>query len=154
MRERRCERGPGARNTLSCLTPDTNLTLVKLQITVPVSASLCAAALLIFACSHKALWPVPARELQGVPAGVVRLARMVLSWQAAVGFPTDSLCEHLPRSSPVLPAMWFALGITKFKKKPKTQTNLGLRPVGFRVGGKYGMSRRGESIRGQSCSCA
>lgn len=124
-----------------------------LQIIVPVSASLCAAALLICACSHEALWPVPVRELQGVPAGGVCLVRVVMSWQAAVGFPTGSLCEHLPRSSPVLPAMWFALQIAKFKKTQKT-TNLGLRPVGFRVGGKYGMSRRGESIRGQSCSCA
>lgn len=62
---------------------------------------------------------MPARELQGVPAGGVHLARVVMSWQAAVGFPTDSLCEHLPRSSPVLPAMWFALQIAKFFKKNK-----------------------------------
>lgn len=59
-----------------------------------------------------------ARELQGVPAGGVHLARVAMSWPADVGFPTNSLCEHLPRSSPVLPAMWFALQIAKFKKNP------------------------------------
>lgn len=56
--------------------------------------------------------------MQGVTAGGVRLARMVISWQAAVHFSTDFLCVSicLLGSSRVLSAMWFALQIAKFKK--------------------------------------
>lgn len=62
-RERRCEHGPAARNTLSCLTPDTTLTLVKLQIALLASDLLCTTESLRFACLHKALWPVPGEEM-------------------------------------------------------------------------------------------
>jgi len=55
-------------------------------------------------------------DVQGVIAGGVRLARMVMDWQAAVRFSTDFLCVSgcLLGSSPALSATWFALQTAKF----------------------------------------
>lgn len=75
-----------------------------------------------------------------------------MSWQAAVHFSTDSLCVSVCWDPPQLyqprdlPCKWQSL--------KKTTPNLVLRAVEFREVGKYRMMRKGQSVRGWSCSCA